>query len=57
MLNVLSKMKYITLNGAEKVQMPLVGLGTWRAQPEEIEKVVLTALDSGYRHIGNLYCG
>lgn len=31
--------------------MPTVGLGTWQARPEEIEAVVSTALECGYRHI------
>ncbi|KAL6267392.1 hypothetical protein P5V15_000467 [Pogonomyrmex californicus] len=31
--------------------MPTVGLGTWQAKPEEIETVVSTALECGYRHI------
>ncbi|XP_025990870.1 aldo-keto reductase family 1 member A1 isoform X1 [Solenopsis invicta] len=31
--------------------MPTVGLGTWQAKPEEIETVVSTALQCGYRHI------
>ncbi|XP_074034563.1 aldo-keto reductase family 1 member A1 [Leptinotarsa decemlineata] len=42
-------MKSIKLsNGSE---MPLVGLGTWRAQPKEIENAVQIALENGYRHI------
>ncbi|EZA54965.1 hypothetical protein DMN91_008934 [Ooceraea biroi] len=31
--------------------MPMVGLGTWQAKPEEIETVVSSALRCGYRHI------
>ncbi|XP_020283090.1 alcohol dehydrogenase [NADP(+)] A-like isoform X2 [Pseudomyrmex gracilis] len=31
--------------------MPTVGLGTWQAKSEEIETVVITALECGYRHI------
>ncbi|XP_024868871.1 alcohol dehydrogenase [NADP(+)]-like [Temnothorax curvispinosus] len=31
--------------------MPTVGLGTWQAKPDEIETVVSTALEYGYRHI------
>lgn len=37
------------LNGRD---MPIVGLGTWRASPQETEQAVQAALDSGYRHIG-----
>lgn len=37
---------------ATNQQMPIVGLGTWRAQPEETEKAVWEALEAGYRHIG-----
>lgn len=32
-------------------EMPTVGLGTWQAKPDEIETVVSTALECGYRHI------
>ncbi|KAK9294480.1 hypothetical protein QLX08_010932 [Tetragonisca angustula] len=35
--------------------MPTVGLGTWQAKPEEIERVVTTALDVGYRHIDTAF--
>ena len=33
------------------VQMPWVGLGTWRASEDEAAQAVTTALDVGYRHI------
>nr|XP_023022936.1 alcohol dehydrogenase [NADP(+)]-like [Leptinotarsa decemlineata] len=46
-------MKSIKLsNGSE---MPLVGLGTWRAQPKEIENAVQIALENGYRHIDTAF--
>lgn len=32
--------------------MPLVGLGTWRAEPQDAEAAVEAALNAGYRHIG-----
>lgn len=31
--------------------MPLVGLGTWRSEPNEIKESVLHAIRAGYRHI------
>ncbi|GAB2598630.1 aldo/keto reductase [Pseudactinotalea suaedae] len=33
------------------VEIPLLGLGTWQAPPEDAYKAVRTALDLGYRHI------
>ena len=35
-------------NGA---QMPLVGLGTWKAPPEKTRESVITAVKAGYRLI------
>lgn len=32
-----------------------MGLGTWRAQPQEMVNAVNVALESGYRHIGKLF--
>ena len=47
-------MKYVTLSGTRGlVTMPTVGLGTWKTRPEEIQDAVLSAMDAGYRHIGN----
>ncbi|CAI6336209.1 unnamed protein product [Periconia digitata] len=40
---------HFTLNtGAE---IPAVGFGTWQAAPNEVERAVETALQTGYRHI------
>ncbi|OXU22457.1 hypothetical protein TSAR_011418 [Trichomalopsis sarcophagae] len=35
--------------------MPLVGLGTWQAKSDEMEAVITSALDSGYRHIDTAF--
>lgn len=48
-----SRMKYVELS--EGVQIPIVGLGTWRAQPKEVEQAVSTALKFGYRHIDTAF--
>lgn len=48
-------MKYIELSGNNNVRMPIVGLGTWRAQPQETETAIENALKVGYRHIGKCF--
>lgn len=42
-------MKYATLNTDAK--MPMIGLGTWRAQPGEVYQAVRWAFKIGYRHL------
>lgn len=39
---------YALSNG---VNIPVIGLGTWQAEGEEVKNAVLAALDAGYRHI------
>lgn len=46
-------MKKVKLNSGHDI--PFIGLGTWRAQPEEITKTVETALEEGYRHIDTAF--
>ncbi|KAF5288490.1 hypothetical protein FQA39_LY15419 [Lamprigera yunnana] len=48
-------MKKVILNNDAKTLMPIVGLGTWRAQPEEVQNAVLIALEFGYRHIDTAF--
>ncbi|KAJ8670150.1 hypothetical protein QAD02_001409 [Eretmocerus hayati] len=35
--------------------MPMVGLGTWQAKADEMESVITSALDHGYRHIDTAF--
>ncbi|XP_012275943.1 alcohol dehydrogenase [NADP(+)] isoform X2 [Orussus abietinus] len=44
-----------TVHLSSGYDMPIVGLGTWQAKPEEIESAVSTALDCGYRHIDTAF--
>lgn len=39
----------VTINTGAK--LPLIGLGTWRSSEEECYNAVLSALESGYKHI------
>lgn len=40
---------------AGNVKIPVIGLGTWMANEEEIEKAIDAALECGYRHIDTAY--
>ena len=42
-------METIKLNN--EVEIPVIGLGTWKATAREVYDAVLTAIDAGYRHI------
>lgn len=41
--------KFLNLNNSSKI--PCIGIGTWLASEEELEKALDLALEAGYRHI------
>ena len=42
-------MKYITLNNG--IKMPILGYGVFQVNPEECERCVSDAIETGYRSI------
>jgi len=44
----------VTLNNGQTI--PILGLGTWKSKPGQVEKAVEHALKSGYRHLDCAAC-
>ncbi|KNC96533.1 uncharacterized protein SPPG_08121 [Spizellomyces punctatus DAOM BR117] len=44
-----NKQPYVSLSNGQKI--PQIGLGTWKAGPNEVGNAVKAAIEAGYRHI------